>query len=392
MRSSPLISFRGHSSKICYASGDLGLNLYWQGANYYLLYYYTDVLGIQPLTAGFILTIGGLLDAVTDPVAGVAVERTQSRFGRYRFYLLAGSLPLGLAFALLFSPPLLATSGIVAIAVVTSLLFRVAYTVVAVPYSALGAVLTHESNERSILSGFRMLGGFCGGLLIVGIVTFLTRIMPESTAFATAAVTAGILGTIALLVTFASTADGATPTVVHGTPARLETFVLFLRKNTAFLILIVAVGLFTMGAVFTQATLLYRFQSVIGNRQAGDIALLLMAGAPILGIPLWSTISVRIGKKATWSWASATMIAGLVTLALGREMPVAVSFLACTLVGASISGLAVLQWALLPDTIEFGQFRSGFRLDAVLIGVATSIQKLSAAVTSLLAGVLVEAT
>lgn len=91
--------------KIGYGSGDFAFNLYWQGVSLYLFYFYTDVLGLPNAMAGIIYAIGSLWDAVTDPAMGYVAERTRSRWGRYRPYLLFTPIPLALSYLLIFWHP-----------------------------------------------------------------------------------------------------------------------------------------------------------------------------------------------------------------------------------------------------------------------------------------------
>lgn len=385
------------ATKAGYAVGDVGLNLYWQGANYYLLYFYTDVIGFSPLIAGAIITIGGVVDALSDPIMGVMTDRFRGRGfrqgGGYGLYLAVGAAPLGLAFFLAFSAPAAVHGGAaVAAALATILLFRLAYTLVSVPYAALGARITENARERSVLSGFRMYGGFLGGLAIILIATAFTNRLPPSAGFAAAAGSAGILGAVAIFITFSVVKDVPQATRRKGEAVAWRAAPAMLLRNKAFLILTAAVACFTVGAVFVQSILLIRFERFFPGRGAGDMALLAMAAAPVVGIPFWSAFAVRFGKRAGWFWASSAMIAGLAALAVGDAAPLAVSLVACAVVGAAVSGLAVLQWALLPDTVEYGEFHTGRRLDGATFGVAIAVQKLSAAVTALLAGAMLSLT
>ena len=120
--------------KIGYGSGDFAINLYWQGLSLYLFYFYTDVMGLPNYLAGLIYAIGSLWDALTDPAMGYVAERTRSRWGRYRPYLLFTPVPLALSYLLLFWKP--DTSSITLLAVVAlagQFLFRLCFTVTSTP-------------------------------------------------------------------------------------------------------------------------------------------------------------------------------------------------------------------------------------------------------------------
>ena len=149
-----------------YGVGDFAMNLYWSGTAFFLLYWYTDVAGVPNEVAGFLFFIGSVWDAVTDPGMGIIAERTRTRWGRYRPYILFGSIPLAASFVLLLWVPPLEGAALTGMLIAAHLLFRTAYTVVGVPYSALSARLTHNSRDRNKLSGARMVAAYSGGMLI----------------------------------------------------------------------------------------------------------------------------------------------------------------------------------------------------------------------------------
>lgn len=121
-------------TKTGFAAGDFAFNLYWSGTALFLLYFYTDVLGIAPVMAGLIYFTALFWDAVLDPVMGVIADRTRTRFGRYRPYVLLGAVPLALAGVLAYVKPALSGTALVGWAFLTHCLLRTAYTVVNIPY------------------------------------------------------------------------------------------------------------------------------------------------------------------------------------------------------------------------------------------------------------------
>lgn len=139
-----------------YGGGDLGFNLYWTTVSLYILYYYTDVLGISASAAGLIFLASMLWDAFTDPIMGVIAQRTQTRWGSYRPYIAAGAVPLCLSMMLLFFDPGFKGAALIAYCLAVQVLFRTAYTVANIPYSALASSMTHSSRIRNVLSAWRI--------------------------------------------------------------------------------------------------------------------------------------------------------------------------------------------------------------------------------------------
>ena len=132
----------------------------------YLTYFYTDVFGLQASAVLGLLLVARLIDAVTDPFMGMLVDRTQSRWGSMRPYLLFGAIPMGILLVLTFTVPDLEGNAKLAWAYVTYILFGIAYTVVGLPYSTLTARLTQDYDERTRLSTIRMACAFSGGLVV----------------------------------------------------------------------------------------------------------------------------------------------------------------------------------------------------------------------------------
>ena len=149
-------------TRIGYGIGDIAICLYWSGVGLYLLYFYTDVVGISGSLAGLIYFLGMAWDAATDPFMGYIAERTRTKWGVYRPYLLFGNIPLALSFVLLFWVPPLEGSSLFFFLLFANLLHRTCFTLVSVPFSSLTPRITSDSRERTNLTGFRMLGAQTG--------------------------------------------------------------------------------------------------------------------------------------------------------------------------------------------------------------------------------------
>ena len=152
--------------KVGYGVGDMASNFYMGVINVYLLYYYTAVWGISPASAGFMFLITKVIDAISDPAMGLIADRTQTRWGRYRPYLLWGAVPCGLFGYLLFMGPDLSETGKLIFAYVSYSLVMLAYTAINVPYSALLAVISPLEEERLKATQYRFIFASLGTLLV----------------------------------------------------------------------------------------------------------------------------------------------------------------------------------------------------------------------------------
>ena len=146
--------------------GDTASNFFFQTFNIFLLYYYTDVFGIDAGVAGTMFLITRLWDALNDPIMGIICDRTKTRWGKYRPYLLWMAIPYGIFGYLIFANPGLEGTAKIVYAYFTYSMMMMAYTAINVPYSSLMAVLSPSSHARTIASNFRFIGAYGGGLLI----------------------------------------------------------------------------------------------------------------------------------------------------------------------------------------------------------------------------------
>ena len=200
------------SERVGYGIADFGINLYFISTMTYLLYFYTDVFGLSAAAAAGVMGVARLVDAVTDPIMGGIAERTRSRWGRLRPYLLFGALPLAALAVLTFTVPGLDTLGKLWWAYITYTAFGIAYTVVSIPYSALTASLTSNHEERTVLSTIRMACAFGGGLVVSGITWDLVGWFDsEAEGYRWSMLLYALAATALLWVTFAMTRERIQP-------------------------------------------------------------------------------------------------------------------------------------------------------------------------------------
>lgn len=159
--------------KFAYAMGDASANIAWRGVSTFLLIFYTDVFGITPAAVGLLMLITRFSDGVSDILMGVVGDRTNSKYGKFRPWILWTAAPLGIILSLLFTCPDWSMSMKIAYAYVTYILFTLIYTANNIPYGALMAVMTPDDKERTSIGSYRMVGAFAGGMVVQGALLFL---------------------------------------------------------------------------------------------------------------------------------------------------------------------------------------------------------------------------
>ncbi len=159
--------------KIGYALGDGAANIAWRGVATFLFIFYTDVFGLSPVTVGILFLVARFSDGISDVLMGIIGDRTKSKYGKFRPWILWTAIPLAAILSLLFTSPDLSSSGKIVYAYITYIFFTLIYTANNIPYGALMAVMTGDDKERTSLGSFRMVGAFGGGMLVQGALLFL---------------------------------------------------------------------------------------------------------------------------------------------------------------------------------------------------------------------------
>ncbi len=161
------------TEKIGYALGDGAANIAWRGVSTFLFIFYTDVFGINPAAVGLLMLIARFSDGVSDVLMGIIGDRTNSKYGKFRPWILWTAIPMGVILSLLFTGPNLSPTGKLIYAYTTYIIFTLVYTANNIPYGALMAVMTGDDKERTSLGAYRMVGAFTGGMLVQGALLLL---------------------------------------------------------------------------------------------------------------------------------------------------------------------------------------------------------------------------
>lgn len=164
------VSFK---EKLGYGIGDAAANIAWRGTATFLFIFYTDVFGLDPVVVGILFLAARISDGISDVIMGIIGDRTQSKHGKFRPWILWTAIPLAISLSLLFTSPDLSSTGKIIYAYITYIFFTLVYTANNIPYGALMAVMTGDDKERTSIGSFRMVGAFGGGILLQGALLFL---------------------------------------------------------------------------------------------------------------------------------------------------------------------------------------------------------------------------
>tara|TARA_B100001057_G_C22763586_1_gene916822 strand:- start:115 stop:1461 length:1347 start_codon:yes stop_codon:yes gene_type:complete len=351
---------------INYSIGDFGINLNFQLIGFFLAYFYTDVFGISPGHVAGLLLAARAWDAINDPVMGFIADKTRTKWGRFRPYVFFGAIPLNLMLVACFYVPDLSVELKVLYAYVTYILHGMVFTAVGLPYSSISAVMTQDQQERSLISTLRMFFAVIIAMSIVNIGTrpFISRFYPESEAdgfFALAVIYAIISSAVLIYVGIKSKER------LDFEPERYRLTDIFkiIFSNKMLLILGSAMFFNTCIWVIANSVALYYFKYILGNTDLYSVFFWYILPANVLGVISTPILTKIYGKRNVFILGSAiVVVANLVRHFLpGDEFATftAISMLA----SMAMMFCSCCQWGMVPDTVEYGHWKSGIRSEGI---------------------------
>ncbi len=380
--------------KWTYGSGDFGFSLTSTLIGAYFAIYLTDVVGVSPATAALAIFIGGTWDYVNDPLVGYLSDRTRSRWGRRRPYLLFSALPLMLAFALMWwRPPISSQIALGMYYAVIYALYDTVATFAYMPYFALTPELTSDYDERTELTTARVffsilasLVAFTLPLLIVGGFdpAHAGRVLLMGVVF-------GFASAVPLLLVFLGTRERAE--FMHREPTGMRGAVRAARKNPPF-IFGMGIYLFTWVTVcLIQLILLYYIKYVVQRESQSDLIMATIFVVALAALPFWQWLSRRWNKRLAYIAGIAFLIAVLLSLsALGPSTGLGLIMTLCVLAGIGVAAAHILPWSMLPDAIEYGEWQTGERHEGMFYSLITLAQKIATSVALPLALLVLDRT
>lgn len=374
---------------IAYGSGDLAFNLYFTFCSLFLLYFYTDVLGLSASVAGLIIMAALVWEGATDPAMGIIASRTRSRFGSYRPYLLYGAPVLALSFAAMFWPLGLSGPMLAITCLIAHILFRTAYTVVNIPYVALSARMSADSRNRARLAGSRMMFAILTGLLLAAAtLPLVARFGGGQRGFMIVALIYAGIATLVLLNCFARTRENiGAAEEAHPSFAEMMAAV---RSNRSFLLLLAATLLGSIGYTMGGKALLYYMKYYAGSEETITIGLTISLAAAALAMIPWVKMSQRTSKRTVW--LCGVVIGSTANMLIFALAPKAgpLFYILLAFNGIGNAAFVLSFWSMLPDTVEVGEWQSGVRAEGALVGFLAFTQKVALGVGTGLIGIMLD--
>jgi len=364
-------------TKIIYGFGDIGFSMTGTIIAAYFPIFLTDVVGIAPAVAAIGLFIGKSWDYINDPLIGYLSDRTRTRWGRRRPFLLFGALPYGLAFAFLWwKPPLESQTALLVFYTFMFVLYDAAGTVVGMPYFALTPELTEDYDERTELTGYRMFFSILGGLVSFVIPMMIIGTMsPENTGNVfRMGLIFGAASFIPLYFVFFGTKEK--PYFKKLERPKLFASLKSALKNRPFVFSAV-IYLFTWTSMhIIEANLLFYIKYVVKREGMTEIIMGTIFVTAILSLPLWNWVSKKFNKRLAYIygiafWAVVQIL--LITVTDSSSLVYLLSL--CFLAGIGVGAAHVLPWAMIPDAIEVDELDTGKRHEGMFYSLVTLMSK-----------------
>ena len=363
--------------RIGFGSGDLAQNLIYQTVSMYLLIFYTNVFGLDPAVAAVMFLIVRIVDVIWDPVVGAFVDKKSPKWGKYRTYLILGGLPLtGFAILCFWN----GFSGSLLYAYITYVGLSMCYTLINVPYGALNASLTRDTNEITVLTSTRMFMANLGGLAVsYGIPMIVAFLSPDGKINSAEAGNAwfitmtiyAIIGMALLIFCFTQTKERVVMDQKETENVKVsDLWVEFVRNKPLRVLAFFFITAFAMMAIGNSAGSYY----MIYNVNAPDMMPYFMALGSIpafIFMPFVPAIKRWIGKKNMFYVFLSVAIFGMALLYAISVIPALNSQIWLVFVAQFIKSTGVIvatgyMWALVPEVISYGEYTHGKRISGIV--------------------------
>jgi GPH family glycoside/pentoside/hexuronide:cation symporter len=373
--------------KISYGVADMGFNFYWANIATFLMIFYTDTFGISAAAAGSMLFAIKIVNAFTDPVIGAVADRTHSRFGKFRPYLLWMAPPLVVAGVLTYSTPALSGAGKLVWAYATYLLLMACYTGINIPYNALSGVMSGDPQERTTINGLRFIFAFGGSTLVTAATPFLVKGLGGGNERLGWPLTMALWGVAAsglFALTFLNTRERIAPPPAQRTRVRED--VKDLAHNGPWLVLFFLALIIMITITLRTSTAAYYFKYYVGRPKlmaAFVPAYMAAAAAGASLTPLLTRFMDR--KRLLILLMSATGVLSIAFYFIPKDR-IAWMFALQIATGLVLGPKSPLAFAMYADTADYNEWRTGRRATALTFAAATFSQKLGTALAAAVMG------
>jgi len=373
--------------KVGYSLGDTASHFVWDMVGFWLLFFYTDVYGISAAAAGTIMLVARFWDMAIDPVIGIVSDRTNTRWGKFRPYILFGAIPYAVLAILTFTTPNFGEVGKIIYAGATYVLLMTAYAAINLPYSALGAVMTDDTYERAGLNTYRFIAGFSGQFIVTGLALTLAEFFGhgnKAQGFQYTVLMFAVLSLIFFFITFQTTKERVQPPKEQKNSLKEDLKNLFANKAWRILA-IVGIISFIMFAM-QNAAIAYYFKYYLGRENNVQLFNVIGTVALIVALPLSKPLAKRFGNKNVFIGSS--LISGLffMMIYLPGIKDLTTIYVFNIIAKMAYAPAVPLLWTMIADSADYGEWTTGRRATGLYFSAAVFAQKAGWGIGAAIAG------
>ncbi|WP_434931683.1 glycoside-pentoside-hexuronide (GPH):cation symporter [Shewanella sp. HL-SH5] len=373
--------------KIAYGLGDTASNIVFQTVMLFLTFFYTDIFGISPAFVGTMFLAVRLIDAITDPLMGALADRTNTKWGKFRPYLLWFALPFGVISVLAFTTPDLSEDGKMIYAFVTYTALMMVYTAINIPYCALGGVLTADPKERVSVQSYRFVFAMLGGLLVSGLTLPLVEFLgqgDQAKGYQLTIAAMSILGVAMFLTCFWGTKERLHPPIDQQSSFKQD--LANLLKNDQWRILSIASVCLLSGMVLRTSLAIYYVKYFLNMPDSITLFITLGMLGNIFGCMLAEPLAKKVCKVK--AYISLQVIAAALCIAsyFVTADQTTLAFIMFIAWGFTFNMATPLLWAKMADAVDYGQYKTGVRITGMIYSSIIFFIKLGVAVGGAAAG------
>ncbi|HBF4439266.1 TPA: MFS transporter [Clostridioides difficile] len=355
--------------RVSYGCGDLGCNIIYSAMSAFLLFYYTNYADVSAAAVGSIMLISRILDGFSDLTMGIIVDRTKSKYGKARPWILRMAIPFAISAILLFSVPssLGVTSKLIYIFITYNLVSTVIYTAINVPYATLNSLITQDQYERGVLSIFRMILATCGTLIINGLTLPLVEHFGNNlSAWTKTFFIFGIASIIVFFITFTGTKERVKAVKQNKNeviPFKIGIKSLF-RNKYWIQITLCLVCIFIVFAINGGSSVYYA-KFILGDEKLFAPINMVSNVSQIIAMFMAAPFIKKFGKRNVLIVGSIILISSNVMFIIAGQNYIGV-ISASAIKGIGSAGIAATMFAIVSDTIEYGEWKTGYRTEGLI--------------------------
>ena len=378
------------SDVVKYSFGGIGSNLPFLLIMSYMTFFYTDVFGISTAAAAGLMFVARIIDVITDPIMGILIDRTHSKMGRFRPYIIYGAPVLGLVIFMLFTTPSFSPGAKVVYAYVAYIGYSIASTVVNIPYHSLTAIMSEDTDQRTVIVSWKQGMSIFPQFLIAlsfPVVTFFGGSTTSTLGWSVYGAIVGIVTTIVFWICAwggkpYDTMDKYYTKVEKKKDKNILKEVGLLLKNKPLILLLIAFGTDLFAAALSNAVFIYYYKYVL--HQEGWVAITSLASliASTLAIFTIAPLAKKFGKKNLNIWISIICIIPNIVLMFAPNLTLALLTAMTSVYCFTVQITSTLGWAMLPDCVDWGEWKFNVRTDGLTTSTMTFMNKLCSAIAA----------